>query len=324
MAFTLPYLFLMPLAGSLADRYSKRSVMIVMKILEIVIMLFAVTMIVQGQITLMFLSVGLMGAQSALFGPSRFGSMPEILAHRHLSAGNGFVGLATVVACALGAAAGYAVYGHIEPGVTATGISLSAFSPAAGALIGIAIVGTLTSLMIPRLTPGSPETTLKFNTLTETLPALKILWKDVRLVRTTFGIAFFWFLASLAQANADPLGDEVMHLAKHQIGLLLAVIVAGLGTGSVLAGYLSEGKVELGLVPFGALGIVFSGFFVYFTGAMIDPAVSAQGQVWFYLCCGVCSCWGPRLGCSTFRWSPTCSIAVTRPSAGSFWRRATL
>jgi acyl-[acyl-carrier-protein]-phospholipid O-acyltransferase/long-chain-fatty-acid--[acyl-carrier-protein] ligase len=230
VAFTLPYLFLMPLAGSLADRYSKRSVMIVMKVLEIVIMLFAVTMIVQGQITMMFISVGLMGAQSALFGPSRFGSMPEILPHRHLSSGNGFVGLATVVACALGAAAGYAVYGHIEPGVTATGISLSAFSPAAGALIGIAIIGTLTGLMIPRLTPGSPETTLKFNTLTETLPALKILWKDVRLVRTTFGIAFFWFLASLAQANADPLGDEVMHLAKHQIGLLLAVIVAGLGT----------------------------------------------------------------------------------------------
>ena len=286
VAFTLPYLFLMPLAGSLADRYSKRSVMIVMKILEIVIMLFAVTVISQGQVWLMFVAVGLMGAQSALFGPSRFGSMPEILPHRHLSSGNGFVALATVVACALGMAAGYAIYGHIEYGVTAAGISLSAFSPAAGALIGIAIVGTLTSLMIPRLNPGSPETTLKFNTLTETIPALKILWKDVRLMRTTFGIAFFWFLASLAQANADPLGEEVMHLAKYQIGLLLAVIVAGLGIGSVLAGYLSEGKVELGLVPFGALGIVFSGFFVYVTGSMIDPAVSSQGQVWFYLCCG--------------------------------------
>lgn len=285
VAFTLPYLFLMPLAGSLADRYSKRTVMNTMKVFEIIIMLLAVTVISQGYVWLMFLAVGLMGAQSALFGPSRFGSMPEILPGRHLSTGNGFVGLATVVACALGAAAGYALYGHIEYGVSATGVSLAAITPVAAALIGIAIVGTLTSLMIPRLTPGSPETPLKFNTLTETIPALKVLWKDVRLVRTTFGIAFFWFLASLAQANADPLGDEVMHLAKHQIGLLLAVIVAGLGTGSVLAGYLSDGKVELGLVPFGALGIVFSGFFVFLTGKMIDPAVSSQTQIWFYLCC---------------------------------------
>ena len=73
VSFTLPYLFLMPLAGSLADRFSKRSVMVTMKVAEIAIMFFAVTMIAKGQIWFMFLSVGLMGAQSALFGPSRFG-----------------------------------------------------------------------------------------------------------------------------------------------------------------------------------------------------------------------------------------------------------
>lgn len=285
VAFTLPYLFLMPLAGSLADRYSKRNVMVVMKILEIVIMLFAITVMVQGHIWLMMTAVGLMGAQSALFGPSRFGAMPEILPHRHLSTGNGFVGLATVVACALGAAAGYALYTQVEHGVSASGVTVAAFWPAILALVGIAIVGTLTSLLIPSLTPGSPDSSLRLNPVMNTIPALQILWKDVRIVRTTFGIAFFWFLASLAQANADPLGEEVMRLSKSEIGLLLAVIVAGLGSGSVLAGYLSEGKVELGLVPFGAFGITISAFLVYFTGSMIDPQVASTQQVWFYLCC---------------------------------------
>jgi acyl-[acyl-carrier-protein]-phospholipid O-acyltransferase / long-chain-fatty-acid--[acyl-carrier-protein] ligase len=282
VSFTLPYLFLMPLSGSLADRFSKRSVMVVMKVAEILIMCFAVTMIVQGHVWMMFLSVGLMGAQSALFGPSRFGSMPEILPNKHLSEGNGFVGLATVVACALGAAAGFKMYGVVEHGITAEGVTVLAFWPAALALIGTGVAGTLTSLMIPRLAAGNPDFPLKINPLTETIPALQILWKDVRLVRTTFGIAFFWFLASLAQVNVDPLGGEVLGMAKENIGLLLAVLVAGLGTGSVLAGFLSEGKVELGLVPFGALGITISSLMVWITGSMVDPHTV---QVSFYLCC---------------------------------------
>ena len=284
VSFTLPYLFLMPLAGSLADRFSKRSVMVTMKVIEIIIMFFAVTVIVNGQIWFMFAAVGLMGAQSALFGPSRFGSMPEILPNKHLSAGNGYVGLATVVACALGAAAGFRLFGVVEHGISATGVSFSAFLPAAASMIGIAVVGTLTSLLIPQLKSGSPESTLKFNPLTETIPALRILWQDVRLVRTTFGIAFFWFLASLAQANVDPLGGEVLGIDKQNVGLLLAVLVAGLGSGSVLAGILSEGKVELGLVPFGAFGIMISSFLVYVTGSMVDPQLAASPQIWFYLC----------------------------------------
>ena len=286
VSFTLPYLFLMPLSGSLADRYSKRSVMVVMKVAEILIMFFAVTVIVQGHVWLMFLSVGLMGAQSALFGPSRFGSMPEILPSQHLSAGNGFVGLATVVACALGGAAGFKLYGVVKYGITAEGVTWMAFLPAALCLVGISVAGTLTSLMIPRLVPGNPDFTLKINPITETIPALQVLWKDVRLVRTTFGIAFFWFLASLAQANVDPLGGEVLGLAKENIGLLLAVLVAGLGSGSVLAGLLSEGKVELGLVPFGALGIMLSSLLVWITGSFVDPHLVDTVQVSFYLCCG--------------------------------------
>lgn len=284
VSFTIPYLFLMPLAGSLADRFSKRSVMVTMKVLEIVIMVFATMVMMQGHVALMFLSVGMMGAQSALFGPSRFGSMPEILSHQHLSEGNGYVGLATVVASALGAAAGFRMYGVIEHGISATGIAWSAFLPAMIAMIGIAVAGTLTSLLIPRLASSSPNTSLKWNPLTETIPALRILWRDVRLVRTTFGIAFFWFLASLAQANVDPLGEEVLGLAKQNVGLLLAVLVAGLGSGSVLAGILSEGKVELGLVPFGAFGILVSSCLVYVTGSLVSHDALATSQVWFYLC----------------------------------------
>ena len=287
VAFTIPYLFLMPLAGSLADRFSKRSVMITMKVAEVIIMTFAVWVMAHGNVTLMFVSVGLMGAQSALFGPSRFGAMPEVLPSEHLSEGNGYTGLATVVACALGAAAGFRMFGVIDHGITATGISWIAFLPAAASLIGIALAGTLTSLLIPPLAAGGPDKTLKLNPLTETIPALKILWKDVRLVRTTFGIAFFWFLASLAQANAEPLGTDVLGISVENVGLLLAVLVAGLGIGSVLAGHLSEGKVELGLVPFGAFGILVSSLLVYITGSMVDPLRAAtEPQLSFYLCGG--------------------------------------
>ena len=98
--FTLPYLLLATVAGFLADRYDKRAVIVGCKLAEIVLMMLAVAAIIQGTEFGLFVVVALMGSQSALFGPSKFGSIPEMLDDKNLSSGNGLMGLVTVVASA--------------------------------------------------------------------------------------------------------------------------------------------------------------------------------------------------------------------------------
>ena len=290
VCFTLPYLFLAPLAGSLADRYSKRDVIVVCKVAEIMLMLLGMLAILSGNLLFLFTVVTLMGAQSALFAPAKFGSLPEMLQPESLSAGNGLLGMVTVVASALGTVAGFWLYSVIEPALPLNQAGVGSAGsiglwPAAAALLGVAAAGTLTSLAIPRRSAAAPQRRLELNPVTETAPALRVLFSDVRLARTALGIAFFWMLASLAQLNIDPFGEQILHLPKAQIGVLMAVLVVGLGGGSLLAGWWSGGKVELGIVPLGALGIIASAMLTFIASTQIDPGAVIYEQAAFYWCC---------------------------------------
>ena len=130
ICFTVPYLLLAPAAGSLADRHSKRDVIVGCKVAELAIMLLGIATILTGNIWSLFAIVMLMGAQSALFSPAKFGSLPEMLDLHHLSKGNGVMGLATVVSSALGTVAGYGLYSLTQPDI-AKGVTMATFWPAA-------------------------------------------------------------------------------------------------------------------------------------------------------------------------------------------------
>jgi len=282
--FTLPYLLLTTPAGYFADKFSKRSVIIGCKIAEIVIMVLGIGSILLGNVYLMFAVVALMGAQSALFGPAKFGSIPEQLDEEHLTSGNGLMGLITVMASAVGTIGGYWLYSICEPDLQA-GVSMTQIMPAAAALLGVAVAGWLISLMIARLPAADPEREIPANPVTDTWESLQLLRSDVGLLRAAMGIAFFWMLASLAQMNIDPFGDVVLGLEKKDVGPLLAILVAGLGFGSVLAGFFSGGKVELGIVPLGATGIAITSMLLYWAGSSVDLAVPASSQQAYFWSC---------------------------------------
>lgn len=285
VCFTLPYLLLAATSGSLADRYSKRTIIIGCKGAEVVIMLLGTAALVSRSAGFLFAVVFLMGAQSALFGPAKFGSLPEMLRSAQLSKGNGLMGLVTVVASALGTVAGFRLFDVLATRGLFDGAALAAALPAGVALVGVAAAGTLASLRMPRLPPANADAQLKFNPVSETVPALAALWSDRRLFRTALGIGFFWFLASLAQLNIDPFGAEVLGLAKKDVGILLAILVAGLGAGSVLAGWWSGGKVELGIVPLGTIGIIVSALLLFVSGTQVDSMLPALGQAGFLWSC---------------------------------------
>jgi len=271
--FVLPYLLLAAPAGYLADRFSKRRVIVACKVAEIVVMALGVIAILVGSLNALYAVLFLMGAQSALFGPAKLGSIPEMLHRDRISAANGVLGMFTILATVLGSVAGMALYTATGPkGVTHLWIS-------AAALIGFAVVGTLTSLAIAKLKPANPSLGFPYRIATQTFADLKALASERALLRVALGIAFFWTLGSICQMNIDQFGMEGGMLGRNgepnqmQVVPLLLALVFGVGLGSLLAGMLSGGRVELGILPLGAGGIAICSMLLFTVrGSLVTPA----------------------------------------------------
>ncbi len=263
--FTLPYLLLAAPAGYLADRFSKRRVIVACKVAEIVIMGAAIGAIYTGNIYLVFFILTLMGSQSALFGPAKMGSIPEMLRPECISAANGVMGLVTIVATVTGVVLGNALFEATKPD------GLNGLWMSACALIGVAIVGTLTSLLIVKAPAADPRREFPSHPLRQTIQDLKTLAASRAMLRVALGIAFFWSLGALAQSNILEYGAEA-GLLQVQTNPLLAALVVGVGVGSVLAGVWSGGRIELGILPLGAAGMAISAFLLFtVSGDMVNP-----------------------------------------------------
>ncbi len=259
--FVVPYLLLASPAGWLADRFSKRDVIVSCKVLEIIVMVIGVGSLLLGSLSLLMVTVFLMGAQSALFAPAKIGTIPELLDESDISTGNGIFNLATLSAVIIGMGIG----GWLADMAGDRGQSNIWLTGAT--LIGIAVVGTLISLSIQSQGAANPDAKFPKNIPDHTLRDLFSLFSMGRLFRVALGGVFFYSIASFAQLNIDTFAAESGSINETEKLPLLVSLVLGLGVGSLLAGIISGGKIQLGLVPWGALGMCVFGLLLFFTPA---------------------------------------------------------
>jgi acyl-[acyl-carrier-protein]-phospholipid O-acyltransferase/long-chain-fatty-acid--[acyl-carrier-protein] ligase len=280
-SFVLPYLLLAAPAGYLADRFSKNRVILGCKIAEIVIMTLGIVAISlrsdpRLNVLLLFAAVALMGAQSALFSPSKMGSIPELLTSRKISAANGLFGLATVSATVIGM-----VLGSWLSDVTGfrgqTRWWLSAI-----VLQSIAVTGFLLSLMIRRLPIANAARRFPWDAFSQVVRDLRILGSNTALMRVALGVVFFWSVGALAQMNIDQFAFEGGAMNETDKIPLLVALIFGVGLGSVLAGILSGDHVELGILPLGAFGVaVFSMLLFSSADVILQPTAEwTAGLIW--------------------------------------------
>jgi acyl-[acyl-carrier-protein]-phospholipid O-acyltransferase/long-chain-fatty-acid--[acyl-carrier-protein] ligase len=262
-AFSIPFILFSLMGGYLADRYSKRSVAIGTKVLEVAIMAFALVGLSLSHLPSLYVAVFLMGTQSALFGPTKYGLLPELLPSHRLSWGNGIIEMGTMLAIIAGtASAGLLSQGlHGQPAVIGA------------ILLGVALAGLGTSLAVDRVPAADPRRRLEVNYVRE----LGVQWKQVRPDRVLFlaiaGNTYFWFLAMLLQTHLVLHAHQHLGLGDATTSGLLAALAIGIGLGSVAAGQLSGQKIEMGLVPVGAAGLT------VFTGVLAWPGLSLAGLV---------------------------------------------
>ena len=272
-AFTLPYLFFATVAGWLADRFSKRNVIVYLKSLEIVFMALGLLGVWMQNVSFLFFVVALTGCQCALFGPAKFGALPEILKPEKLSIANGLMGLVTVVGTAMGVVMGALLFerSHVslkEP------VSFEQLHGITLFLMGLGVIGFIFTLFIKRLPAADPDRKLRANPVGETVHNLRTLYSQKALFSTAMGMAFFWFMANLAQSTVLSFGDKVLFLTESEVAPLQAMLVLGVAFGSVLAGLWSAGKIELGIVTIGGVGMAISSTVLFFVGSLLGPAVA--------------------------------------------------
>jgi len=261
ISFVIPYILLASPAGWLADRFPKRNVILGCKILEIIVMVIGVVSLLLGSIELLMVSVFLMGAQSALFAPAKIGTIPELLDESEISTGNGIFNLATLSAVIIGMGIG----GYLADLAGLRGQDNILLTSAV--LIGLAVVGTIVSILIVPFKAADPQAKFPYNVPVETAKNIGELYALRSLFRVGLGIVFFWSIASISQLNIDIFAAESGSVNEVEKLPLLISLVLGLGVGSVMAGIASGGRIELGLVPWGALGIAVFSVLLFFAPA---------------------------------------------------------
>ena len=246
--FILPFLLFSGYAGHIADVYSKRRVLIWMKWLEVLAMAAmvpALMLAARGVLWPMLAVLFLMAIQATFFSPAKYGVVPEALPAEDLSRANGLLEMSTFVAIVLGTILGGELFQawHGAPWITG------------GLLTAIALAGTATSYGIPATAAAKPGGRVSLNPVSEVVLGTRRLLMDRNLLMTVVGISFFWFVGALIQLAVLPYGLHELNVGEAASTRLFTALAIGIGVGSLAAGRLSGDKIELGLVPIGALGM---------------------------------------------------------------------
>ncbi len=243
--FVVPFLLFTPFAGKLADRFSKSHIIVLTKVWELVLMTVACVALFMDWTLAMYALIFAMCTQSAFFGPSKYGIIPELIARDRLSQANAALQGLTYLAVVLGTASAGLL----------TQISGQDFGKAGFACVGLAVLGLLTSLRIEKTKPIGVKHSSSLFFIKDVVRTLKDIWPDNALVMAVFASAFFMLLGGFLQMNLIPYGIHTLGLSESQSAYLFVIAAVGIGIGSLIAGRLSGRSVELGIVPLGALGL---------------------------------------------------------------------
>ena len=256
--FILPFLLFSATSGQLADKHDKAALMRLVKNLEIAIMAVAAWGFWTTNVPALLGCVFLMGLHSTLFGPVKFAYLPQHLDERELTGGNGLVEMGTFVAILLGNLAGGLLIALDHQG-QAIGRHVVAL-----ACIGLALLGRLTVGFVPASPAADPGLRINWNPVSETWRNLRLAWRSPVVFRSLLGISWMWFFGAVFLSMFPAFAKEVLGGNAQVASLLLAVFSVGVGTGALLCERLSRRHVEIGLVPFGAIGMSVFAIDLYF------------------------------------------------------------
>ena len=259
--FILPFFLFSGIAGTLADQIEKSSLIRKIKLAEIGIACLIGLALLLRDAYLMLFVLFLLGTQSTFFGPLKYGILPQHLHERELVGGNAMIEMGTFVAILLGTLVGGMVGGW------ATGINVGLTLM----VVAFAVTGFLFCLSIPKAEPSVVDSPL-WNPVSSTIQLFKLAYEKKPIFQCILGVSWFWLLGSVYLTQLAQLTR--LHLAGDATvnTFLLTLFTIFIAAGSLTCERFSGRKIEIGLVPLGAIGISLFGIDAYFAIESIEGA----------------------------------------------------
>jgi acyl-[acyl-carrier-protein]-phospholipid O-acyltransferase / long-chain-fatty-acid--[acyl-carrier-protein] ligase len=269
--FVGPFILFSMLGGFLADRFSKRTVTIGTKFFELGVMFFASAALAWSSIPLAMAAMFLASTQAAIFGPSKYGLLPELVPDDLLSWGNGVLELGTFIAIIAGTVMGATMADVFRSREGISGLLFAALS----------IIGIGCSYAISRVPAADPAKKYHPNLIGEVFHQTVDIHRDRILWLALIGSTYFWFLGALLQQTIIFYGHDILKVSDTRGGILLAGVAIGIGLGSMAAGILSRGTIEYGLIPLGCLGMTVFGLVLSLPGLSFNAVLALLAALGF-------------------------------------------
>lgn len=269
--FIAPFFLFSATAGQLADRYEKTQVVRAVKAAEIAIMALAGLGFVLHSLASLLSALFLMGVHSAFLGPVKYSILPQLVAADELVEGNALVETGTFLAILVGTiGGGVLVLLGSGPLYVATAVG------------AISLLGFALSLRMPRLGSGDSSVRIHRNPLTPTWQIMGIVRRTRAVFLSVLGISWFWFFGAVLLSVLPVYARDALHAHEHVVTLFLCVFCIGIATGSMLTERISGKNLELGLVPFGSIGITLFTLDLYFVGTPSSQPEALRGIAEFF------------------------------------------
>ncbi|UQA53580.1 MULTISPECIES: MFS transporter [Vibrio] len=241
--FILPFFLFSAHAGAIADNMDKAKLIRRLKLIELVIMSCAATAIMTQSAILMLVLLFMTGTQSAYFGPVKYALLPQALKSDELVKGNAWVEIGTFLSILIGTLSAGLLLAIPNGMLIASCI-----------VITLSLLGFLSSANIPSL-PSKKSDQVKFEPVTGLKKTLKLAQKQRGIWMSILAISWFWFMGATYLTQFPNFAREHLFADSTVVSLLLALFSVGIATGSWLCEKLSFNQVELGILPFGILGL---------------------------------------------------------------------
>ncbi len=245
--FILPFFAFSATAGEIADKYDKSKIAKILKITELMLMIGACLVYRAHSLWGLVVLLGLMGAQSAFFGPVKYALLPEHLKQDELALGNAYVEAGTYMAILLGL-----ILGTILPIFVVLAL-----------LVLFSVCGFVSSLFIPLAPSMRQDAIVHKNIFHATSDTLKVIYQNKTVFRCILGATWFWMIGAFVVVQIYPMSGNILNVSNTVITFFLMLFSIGVAIGSVFCGHLMKGFIHATYTPLSALAMGFCFYLLY-------------------------------------------------------------
>jgi len=248
--FVLPFAIFASIAGQVADKYERSTIVKIIKLFELAIILFAVYGFINNNLVILFLSIFFMGVHSTFFGPIKYSVLPDHLQRNELLGANGFVEAGTFTSILIGTIIGgyYTINGNLIASI----------------LVVVSVSGLIASYFLPKSNNHNSSIKINFNVVQESIKMLKYAKAKKQVYLSILGISWFWFISAAIIAQIPSLAKDTFGADENVANLFLATFSIGVGVGSFWCSKIFEDEITTKYVFISAIGISIFGIDLFF------------------------------------------------------------